>query len=454
MPDTAVHGRTLQEWIAEFPEIGALTECRETQWFNPALLPTARALPEVGLTAEDIRGASARLRRFAPYLARVFPDTRRTGGIIESPLVAVPAMKERLEAGAGRGLPGNLWLKLDSELPVSGSIKARGGIHEVLAFAEDLALEAGVLHLDDDYSVLDSPRFTDFFGQYGVAVGSTGNLGLSIGIMSARLGFRVTVHMSADARQWKKDRLRANGVEVIEYGGDYSEAVRQGRAQAESDPRCHFVDDENSRTLFLGYAVAAHRLAGQLQALDVPVDHDHPLFVHLPCGVGGGPGGVGFGLKVEYGDDVHLVFAEPTHCPSMFLGVRTGLHSRSSVLDFGIDNVTAADGLACARPSGFVGPAMQHLVDGYVTVDDDHLYRLVAELHDSEGIDIEPSSTAGLVGIGRVLLDGEYLARQGLDDTRLSRATHIAWATGGRMVPRDEMDAYVEKGHRLLAARD
>jgi len=93
-------------------------------------------------------------------------------------------------------------------------------------------------------------------------------------------------------------------------------------------------------------------------------------------------------------------------------------------------------------------------VDGYVTVDDDHLYRLVAELHDSEGIDIEPSSTAGLVGIGRVLLDGEYLARQGLDDTRLSRATHIAWATGGSMVPRAEMEAYVEKGHRLLAARD
>ncbi|MDN5964646.1 MAG: pyridoxal-phosphate dependent enzyme, partial [Actinomyces sp.] len=160
-------------------------------------------------------------------------------------------------------------------------------------------------------------------------------------------------------------------------------------------------------------------------------------------------GGVGFGLRVEFGDDVHLVFAEPTHCPSMFLGVRTGLHSRTSVLDFGIDNVTAADGLACARPSGFVGPAMQHLVDGYMTVDDDHFYRLVAELHDSEGIDIEPSSTAGLVGIGRVVEAGEYRERMGLDDARLSRATHIAWATGGSMVPRAEMEAYVARGHSL-----
>ena len=444
-------GRTLENWCASFPLIRELVALQETTWFNPGVAPVAQALGDTGLTSADVADASARLGRFAAYLRVAFPETEGSAGIIESDILPLTHLQPLLGERYGQSLNGALWLKRDSHLPISGSIKARGGIYEVLKHAEDLALAGGLIKLDDDYALLHSDKARAFFGQYKIAVGSTGNLGMSIGIMGAALGFQVTVHMSADARQWKKDKLRSHGVTVVEYESDYSVAVAQGRQQAESDPACHFVDDENSVNLFLGYAVAGERLKQQFAAAQITVDAQHPLFVYLPCGVGGAPGGVAFGLKLAFGDAVHCIFAEPTHSPCMLLGVYTGMHDEVSVQDFGIDNVTAADGLAVGRASGFVGKAMQRMLDGFYTVSDEEMYSLLALMERSEGLRLEPSALAGVPGIARVLGEQQgYLARAGLSPQAMANATHLVWATGGNMVPAAEMDAYLAKGRELL----
>lgn len=423
-----------------------LRALKEVCWLNPGKQPFEEAMRTCPLTMADVLDASARLDRFAAYFRAAFPETRVTGGIVESPLREIPAMKKALEQEHRCALSGRLLLKMDSHLPVSGSIKSRGGVYEVLKTAEDIAFSHGLLHPEDDYSILDTPPLRALFSRYAIAVGSTGNLGLSIGIMSARLGFRVTVHMSADARQWKKDLLRSRGVTVVEYEGNYSEAVKQGRALAQGDPYCHFVDDENSQTLFLGYAVAALRLHKQLQEMGVVVDAAHPLLVHLPCGVGGAPGGVAFGLKQVFGDSVHCFFAEPVQACCMLLGMATGKHNEISLEEMGIDSRTAADGLAVSRASGFVGRMMAPFITGCYTLEDQRMFRMLARLHDTEGIDLEPSALAGMYGPVLTEKSDAFSAFRGL-----SGATHLVWATGGSMVPDTEMQTYYETGRRLLA---
>lgn len=436
--------KRFQHFLDTIPAVADAAALRETFWLNDRKLPADRQ-PTPAVSPAQIEDARARLERFAPYLALVFPETAENNGLIESELAEIPAMKEYLNQEYQAGITGRLMLKKDSDLPIAGSVKARGGIYEVLKHAEDLAFAAGMLHPEDDYQILAEERFRDFFGRHTIQVGSTGNLGMSIGIMSAKLGFRVIVHMSADAKQWKKDLLRSRGVTVMEYQQDYCAAVEQGRKNSEQDPMSYFVDDENSVNLFLGYAVAGKRLADQLARQQIPVDADHPLFVYLPCGIGGAPGGVTFGLQQVFGDNVHCFFTEPTHACCMLLGMATGLHDKVSVQDFGIDGKTEADGLAVGRPSAFVGRVMEPMLSGIATISDFRLYDLMRALLNTENTFIEPSSCAAFAALIRPGDLQRYLRAQGLEE-QMPNATHIAWATGGRMVPPEMRELYLHTG--------
>ncbi len=417
-------------------------------WLNPELGRSIAQPDHIAIGMAEVRAAERRLAQFAPLLAALFPEVRDAGGIIESPLLPAPQIEREWHAGGGQG---RYWIKADHALPIAGSIKARGGIHEVLEFAESLALKHGLLSADASYLALADAPARALFSQYEIAVGSTGNLGLSIGVMASALGFRATVHMSADAKQWKKDRLRKRGVSVVEHHGDYAQAVAAGRRQAAADPFSYFVDDEHSLSLFLGYSVAALRLQAQLQAQQIEVDQSHPLFVYLPCGVGGAPAGITFGLKLLFGAAVHCFFVEPT-ASACFLAQMQNLDRPGiSVYDVGLDNRTDADGLAVPQASELAVALMRPLLSGILTATDDTMFRDLYHVQCAENIKIEPSAAAGFSG-PRMLLQTtagqEYLATHGLQDV-MQQANHIVWTTGGLFVPDEEYAAFLERGRRL-----
>ncbi len=425
-----------------------IADQKETVWINDKYLPFdyTDALCQLIVSDADIEDAKARLAKFAPYIKKCFPETAPDNGLIESPLAEISSMKSELEKACDTEIPGRFFLKLDSHLPIAGSVKARGGIYEVLKHAEDLALAEGMITEDDNYEKFASDELKDFFGNYTVQVGSTGNLGLSIGIMSAFLGFKVKVHMSSDAKQWKKDMLRSKGVEVIEYADNYSKAVSEGRRLSDLDPMSYFVDDEYSVPLFLGYAVAAERTMKQLEEQGVTIDAEHPLIVYIPSGVGGAPGGVCYGFKRLFKDNVHVFFTEPVLVPSVLLGFATDRYEAVNVEDFGLSGKSDADGLACASPSGFVTRIDRNLISGCFTMDDYRLYDFMRMLKASEDLLIEPSSCAAFIGPVNLMkheAGKKYLEDNGLTGERLQNATHICWATGGRLVPEEIWEQYM-----------
>ena len=418
---------------------------KEFVWINPNEIDYSEYEKALPISDEELKDAEERLVRFAPFIKKVFPETAGTNGIIESPLEPIFAMQKKLEEKYQVNIPGKLYLKMDSHLPVAGSIKARGGVYEVLKHAEELAMEAGMISINDDYSILADEKFKKFFSGFKVQVGSTGNLGLSIGITSAALGFEVIVHMSADAKQWKKDMLRSKGVTVIEYADDYGKAVEEGRKNSDADPKSYFVDDEKSMNLFLGYTVAASRMKKQLDEKGIVIDEEHPLLVYIPCGVGGAPGGVAYGLKRIFKENAYIFFVEPTLAPCMVLGMATELYENICVRDIGIYGLTHADGLAVGRASGLVSHLMDPILSGIFTLEDYKLYDYLRCLDKSESKRIEPSSCAAFEG--PVTLMKYESSKKYIEEKigkNIENAYHICWATGGRMVPQEDMEKFLK----------
>lgn len=444
-----VAGKTIDQWIESKPVLENVSEGEKVFWLNDGQLPYAQAREQVSAEPERVKDASDRLKRFAPFIELVYPETKANNGLIESPITHIPHMTQAIEEASGQELSGTLYLKRDDSLPVAGSVKARGAVHEVLKFAEEKALEAGLLSgYDDDYRKFASDAFQDYMSQFKVQVGSTGNLAIATGVMSAALGFNATVHMSSDAKQWKKDYLRDHGNTIKEYDTDFTEAVAQGRKESDADPKSHFVDDEHSMDLFYGYAVAGERVAKQLAEMDIKVDSEHPLFVYIPCGVGGAPGGITYGFKEQFGDDVHVFFVEPTQIPAMALSLITEQYGQVSVTDFALSGQTGMDGLAVGTASRGVAEIMAKIVSGIYTVTDQDAYNYLSKLIDTEDIAIEPSSTPGMYGPQLLLHSAEgkaYLERHKLTD-HMHNATHLAWATGGSMVPEEDMKAFYDLG--------
>lgn len=411
---------------------------RSALWANPAYIPCADPAART-----DLDRARADWDMLAPLLGRLFPELETSGGRIMSDLIPAPA-------GAFGDTVGTLLIKGDHALPVAGSIKARGGLFEVFMCAVTQARAAGVLA--PDAPVTDLADMRDFFAARTIAVGSTGNLGLSVGIAARALGYACVVHMSNDAKPWKVDRLRKLGVEVVLHTADYSTAVAAARDATAGDPDSYFVDDESSELLFRGYSAAAAELAAQLTAMGDAIGPDRPLCLYLPCGIGGAPGGIAYGARAVFGPHAHSFFVEPQQSASALCQMA---FDAPSVHDLGLTNRTEADGMAVATLSPLVRARMQDRLAGVCTVGDADMLRWVAAGH-AHGLRFEPSATAGFAGPHHLMNSaaGTAFRAAHMANVPPENIVHVVWATGGLFVPNTAHRAFLDAAAALAPALD
>lgn len=101
----------INQLTEQYPLVKELIELKEISWFNPSITSLEEGLPYVGLGVENIKDASDRLKRFAPYLVKAFPETAETSGIIESEVVAISEMQKVLEHEYDTQIQGRVLLK-------------------------------------------------------------------------------------------------------------------------------------------------------------------------------------------------------------------------------------------------------------------------------------------------------------------------------------------------------
>lgn len=88
--------------------IDDLKSLKEVIWYNPNYKKFEEVKDELPIKLKDVLDAEARLKRFAPYISRVFPQVK--DGIIESGIDEISNMKNRMEERFDTNISGRLFL--------------------------------------------------------------------------------------------------------------------------------------------------------------------------------------------------------------------------------------------------------------------------------------------------------------------------------------------------------
>ena len=282
-----------------------------------------------------------------------------------TPLVQRSAVSEAL------GIP--VWLKCENALPTA-AFKVRGGLNLV---GRDPSARGGV---------------------YGA---STGNHGQSLAYAGQVFGVPVTIFVPRDANPIKLAAMRASGATIVEHGVDFDGARLECERRAKADG-VRYVHSGNEPYLIGGVGTAALEVLLDLPNVDVLI---------VPIGGGSGASAACIVAKA-LNPRIEVIGVQSEGAPAAYLTWRERAPRET-------DRVTTfAEGLATRTTFSLPQTILQQMLDDFVLVTDDDLYRAMRLLLVEGHLVAEGAGAAAVAAVRKIR-------------ERLVGKTVVCWVSGG-----------------------
>jgi threonine dehydratase len=217
--------------------------------------------------------------------------------------------------------------------------------------------------------------------QRNVVAASTGNFGLGLAVVGARLGNVVHVVVPTSTPKAKRLRLVEAGAAIMERGDDLDEATDYAKLQA----------DERGWT-FVGQADAGTLLGLASLGLELWEQAPHVDTVFLPLGVGAAAASVAL-ARNALNVPALLVVVVPERCAAWANSWQVG---RPITCE---PSATLADSLRTGRPAGPLYRFLRRNAVSLITVSEAQIESAQEALRGATGADIEGASAVGLAGV-------------------------------------------------------
>ena len=301
--------------------------------------PVCRWENDILQKAEEVRNFHRSFPMYAPTPLAALPETAKMLGI------------------------GEIYVKDESHRFGLNAFKVLGGSY---AIGNYLARKLGKPLTETGYAVLTAPETREVLGDITFITATDGNHGRGVAWTASILGQRSVVHMPRGSAEERLNNIRACGAQADIIDGNYDDAVRLSRKEAEENGWVIVQDtswegyEEIPGWIMDGYCTMGLEAYEQLP--------QKPTHIFLQAGVGSMAGAIAALFASVYQEDrPRIILVEPNNADCFY---RTAKADDGNLHIVTGDMKTIMAGLACGEPCGLAWEILKDCSDHFIAFPD------------------------------------------------------------------------------------